>query len=150
MGGLTARTYPVDMLCQACQKNEATVHLIKTTYAESGEERGTEEKDFCEACADAFFANTPGMNPSRGLICFSDSYRSKLYDLLEAAHPEAFDNRDAEACRRGSELMRDFLREHLKRDNIGVNEDAFDMLCQDFFCSHHFYTRIDEFKRKNR
>ncbi len=126
------------------------MHLTKTTYAQSGEEGGTEQQHFCEACADAFFATTPGMNPSRGLICLSDSYRSRLYDLLETAHPEAFDNRDEEACRRGSQLMRDFLREHFRKDNIGVNEDAFEMLWQDFACSHHFYTRSDEFSRKKR
>jgi len=88
------------------------------------------------------------MNSARHLICLSDSYRSKLYDLLEIAHPEAFDNGEAEACRRGSELMRRFLREHLTKDKIELNEDAFDMLCEDFFGSHHFYSRADEHKRK--
>src|SRR5258705_8236697 len=121
------------MLCQACQKNEATVHLTKTEYTESGEERGTEEQHFCQSCADAFFASTPGMNSSRGLICLSDLYRSKLYDLLEVAHPEAFDNSDEYACRRGSELMRNFLREHLAKDKVELNEDGFEMLCGDFF-----------------
>jgi hypothetical protein len=127
------------------------VHLTTTDYAEGlGQDPGTQRKQhFCEQCADEYFANTPGMNSSRGLICLSDSYRSKLYDLLEEAHPEAFDNHDAEACGRGSELMRNFLREHLTKDKIELNDDAFDMLCSDFFCSHHFYTRADEFKRKN-
>src|SRR2546430_811676 len=77
-----------------------------------------------------------------------DLARSRGEDLLEAAHPEAFDNTDAEACRRGSELMRDFLREHLRKDKIEVNEDAFGMLCSDFFCSHHFYSRMDDYRRK--
>jgi len=71
-----------------------------------------------------------------------------LYDLLEAIHPEAFNNKDTEACSRGSALMRDFLRENLKKDNVEVNGDAFDMLCLDFFGSHHFYTRLAEFKRR--
>ncbi len=70
------------------------------------------------------------------------------HDLLETAHPEAFDNSDTEACRRGSELMRNFLREHLTKDKIELNEDAFGMLCGDFYCSHHFYSRADEYKRK--
>ena len=127
------------------------VHLTKTNYAPgSGEELGTEQQHFCEQCADAYFASSPGMNAMRNLICLSDSYRSKLYDLLEEAHPEAFDNHDTEACRRGGEIMTHFLREHLKRDGVEVSGDAFDMLCQDFFGSHHFYTRSDEFKRKNR
>jgi hypothetical protein len=112
---------------------------------------GTQQQQhLCETCADAYFASTPGMNSSRGLICLSDSYRSRLYDLLEATHPEAFDNEDADACRRASEMMRQFLLEHLKKDKVELNEDGFDMLCQDFFCSHHFYTRQDEFKRKKR
>jgi hypothetical protein len=88
------------------------------------------------------------MNAMRNLICLADSYRSKLYDLLEDSHPAAFDNHDSEACRRGSELMTKFLREHLRKDCVEVSGDAFDMLCQDFFGSHHFYTRLDEFNRK--
>jgi len=88
------------------------------------------------------------MNSSRGLICVSDWYRSKLYDLLETAHPEAFDNSTIESCRRGSELMRRFLREHLTQDKIEVNEDAFNMLLGDFLGSHHFYTRIDDYNKR--
>ena len=88
------------------------------------------------------------MNSARHLICLSDSYRSKLYDLLEREHPEAFDNSNTEACCRGSELMQRFLRERLAKDKIELNEDAFNMLCGDFFGSHHFYNRVDEYKRK--
>ena len=88
------------------------------------------------------------MNSARHLICLSDSYRAKLYDLLETAHPEAFDNTIVEACRRGSELMRSFLREHLTKDKIELNDDGFEMLSQDFFGSHFFYSRSDEYKRK--
>ena len=105
------------------------------------------EQHFCQECADAYFACTPGMNSSRHLICLSDWYRAKLYDALEIAHPEAFDNSTSEACQRGSELMRRFLRKHLVEDGIELNEDGFEMLCGDFFGSHHFYTRIDEHKR---
>jgi hypothetical protein len=46
----------------------------------------------------------------------SDEYRSKLFGLPETAHPEAFDNHDTGACRRGSKVMREFLREHLKKE----------------------------------
>jgi len=125
------------MFCEACHLREATVHLTTTVHAVSlGQEAGTQRAaHFCEQCADNYFSCTPGWNSARGLICLSDSYRSKLYDLLEAVHPEAFDNKDAEACRRGSEFMRDFLREHLKKDKIELNEDAFDMLCGEFYCS---------------
>ena len=114
-----------------------------------GQETGTQrEKHFCEQCADTYFACTPGMNPARHLICLSDSYRAKIYDLLETAHPEAFDNSTTELCRRGSELMRRFLRGNLTKDKIELNDDGFEMLCQDFFGSHYFYSRSDEYKRK--
>jgi hypothetical protein len=126
------------------------VHLTTTVevHGLGQEPSAQQEQHFCQECADSFFASTPGMNSARHLICLSDSYRSKLYDLLEAAHPEALDNSDTEACERGSELMRNFLREHLTKDKIELNEDGFDMLCHDFFGSHHFYSRIDEYKRK--
>src|SRR5260221_551430 len=139
------------MLCESCHQREAMVHLTTTAESEGlGSGLGIQrEQHFCEECADSYFACTPGMNSSRHLICLSDSYRSKLYDLLETVYPEAFDNSDTEACRRGSELMRNFLREHLAKDKIELNEDAFDMLCGDFYCSHHFYSRADEYKRKN-
>src|SRR5258706_10930781 len=138
------------MFCEACHQREATVHLATMVHAHGlGQELETkQEQHFCGQCADNYFSCTPGMNSARGLICLSDSYRSKLYEGLEAVHPEAFDNTDDEACRRGGELMQSFLREHLKKDKIEVNEDAFDMLCRDFFCSHHFYSRVDEHKRK--
>jgi len=138
------------MLCQQCGK-EATVHLTRKTHAAgSGEEPVTVEHHFCQTCADAYYANTPGMNPMRSLISLSDSYRFKLYDLLEKAHPEAFDNHDTEACRRSSQIMRTFLRERFKQDGLEVSGDAFDMLCSDFFGSHHFYTRLREFNRKKK
>jgi len=139
------------MLCESCHQREATVHLTATVHVEGlGQERGTPQKQhFCRQCADSYFACTPAMNPLRGLICLSDSYRSMLYDLLERVHPEAFDNKDAETCRRESEWMRNFLREQLTKDKIELNEDAFEMLCHDFFCSHHFYSRADGYKKKN-
>jgi hypothetical protein len=88
------------------------------------------------------------MNPARDLIQLSSFYRSKLYDALEKAHPEAFDNSTTEACIKGSDLMRRFLRKHLTKDNIKLNKDGFEMLCLDFFGSHHFYDRVH--KRKAR
>ncbi len=137
------------MLCEACHQRETTVHLTTTMYkAVDGQEPGMRKQHFCQECSDTYFASTPGMNSARGLICLSDTYRTKLYELLEKTHPEAFDNHDTEACRRGSRVMRDFLREQFKKENIGVNEDAFDMLCQDFFSSREFYARTDEYRRK--
>jgi hypothetical protein len=90
------------------------------------------------------------MNADRRLICLSDWYRSKLYDLLEATHPEPFDNHDSEACIRGCDVMRKSLQKQLKKENLQVSGDAFEMLCQDFFTTHNFYARIDEFNRKKR
>jgi len=138
------------MFCEVCHQRNATVHLVTTLRPQRPDQEPATQREqhFCQQCADDYFACTPEMNSVRDLICLSDSYRSKLYDLLEATHPQAFDNTTDEACERGSELMADFLREHLKKDKIEVNEDAFGMLCHDFFCSHHFYTRIDEYKRK--
>jgi hypothetical protein len=88
------------------------------------------------------------MNSSRDLIRLSNFYRSKLYDELEARHPEAFDNSDNEACLRGSELMRRFLKKRLTKDKIRVTGDAFDMLCHDFFGSHHFYERVERLRKR--
>src|SRR5678815_2139926 len=141
------------MLCESCHQREASVHLTKTVFrktevsgdANEKQAESKQEQHFCTECADAYLFCTPGMNSARHLICLSDSYRTKLYDLLERVHPEAFDNSDDEACRRGSQLMQNFLREHLKKDGIGVNEDAFGMLCSDFFGSHHFYSRMEEY-----
>jgi hypothetical protein len=90
------------------------------------------------------------MNSARDLIRLSSFYRSKLYDELEARHPEAFDNSDVEACRRGSDLMRRFLKKCLTKDGIKLNRDGFEMLCHDFYCSHHFYERADKWKRQTR
>jgi hypothetical protein len=143
-GGGADRVVKVNaMLCEMCQQREALVHLTTTIYkAVAGQEAGTRKQHLCQQCADTYFACTPGMNPCRGLICLSDDYRSRLYDLLEKANPEAFDSHDVEACRRGSRIVYDFLREQLKKENIGVNEDAFGMLCHDFF------GRMDECRRK--
>ena len=129
------------MLSQACKKNEALVHLSST-----GSLRSRSAKHFCRQCADDYWARTPGMNSARDLIRLSNFYRSKLYDLLEAEHPEAFDNSTADACSKGSDLMARFLRRHLLKDNLRLNPDAFEMLCHDFFGSHHFYDRVERLK----
>lgn len=88
------------------------------------------------------------MNSARDLIQLSSYYRSKLYDALEKKHPEAFDNSTTEACVRGSDLMRRFLKKRLNKDNIKLNKDGFEMLCLDFFASRHFYDRIAQRKAK--
>jgi len=125
------------MLCQACRKQEALVHI-------SG---GSASESFCRSCADAYYVSN-GMNSSRNLIQLSNFYRAKLYDELEIEHPEVFDNSDDEACLRGSEVMCRFLKERLAKDHIELNEDGFDMLCHDFFGSHLFYERADKLKTK--
>lgn len=161
----------IPTLCEICHKREAVVHLTttETYYAVEvpiepeipltiGDKapislQGPEtvkEQHFCKECADAFYASTPGLNSSRDLICLSDWYRSKLYDLLEAESPEAFDNSDGEACERGSDLMREFLRKNLTKAGLEMNGDAFEILCADFFCSHHFYDRAEEYSRRKK
>jgi hypothetical protein len=90
-----------------------------------------------------------GFNPLRNFLCVSDSYRSSLYDVLEATHPEAFyDGEDYSKLAQASEMMSAFLRQELKKAKINVNEDVFMMLFLDFIGSHHFYARRDAFKRK--
>jgi hypothetical protein len=128
-------------LCQACKKRDALIHL---SLGSSRRKR----KHYCRECADRYFARTPGMNSARDLIRLSNFYRSKLYDELEARHPEAFDNSDNKACLLGSGLMRRFLKERLTKDKIRVTGDAFDMLCHDLFASHHFYERVDKLKKR--
>src|SRR5437899_9046802 len=138
------------MLCEVCHQREATVHLTQTFYKRAAvvHEPGRTEQHFCQECADAFFASIPGMkNAMRDLICLSDSYRSKLYDLLESTHPEAFDNHDTEACRRGSKLTRKFLREQFKKDSIEVNGEVFNMLLGSFW-SGEFYDRAKKYRKK--
>ena len=121
-------------------------HSTRITSAR-GSRRGR-DKHFCKQCADKYYKRTPGMNSARDLIRLSDFYRSKLYDVLEKKHPEAFDNSTSEACLTGSELMRRFLREQLRKDNMKVSGDALEMLCIDFFSSRHFYDRIEKVKAK--
>jgi hypothetical protein len=133
------------MLCQACKKKEALVHI--STGSTPGLRR-RKSKHFCRGCADAYYVRA-GMNSARDLIRLSEYYRSKLYDELEAKHPEAFDNSDDEACLRGSEVMRYFLKERLAKDNIKLNKDGFEMLCRDFFGSRQFYERTKQYKSKN-
>ena len=134
--GTLAHRDAAKVLCQACKKRGALVHRSL------GSSR-RKQKHYCRECADRYFARTPGMNSARDLIKLSNFYRSKLYDELEARHPEAFDDSDAETCRRGSDLMRHFLKKRLAKDGIKLNRDGFEMLCHDFFCSHHFYERAD-------
>jgi hypothetical protein len=138
----------VPKLCQACKKRDALVFLWTSTTSSTQAQRRRGGKRFCNQCADDYYVRT-GMNSSRDLIQLSNFYRFKLYDLLEERHPEAFDNSTGEACLKGSELMRRFLRAQLRKDKLKLTGDAFEMLCHDFFGSHHFYDRIDKLKAKN-
>jgi protein-arginine kinase activator protein McsA len=139
------------MLCDVCHQREALVHLTSTVHIVGLEQAPTaqQEQHFCRECADEYYSRMPGMNSSRDLICLSDWYRSKLYDMLEVEHPEAFDHSTSEACERASELVRVFLRRELAKAGIELNEDGFEMLWIDFNCSHHFYTRADEYRQRN-
>src|SRR5690349_6495774 len=114
------------MLCQTCKKRDALVFICTRITSALGT-RQKPDKRFCRQCADRYYVRA-GMNASRGLIRLSNFYRSRLYDLLEKQHPEAFDNSTTEACRKGSDLMRRFLRANLKKDHMEVSGDALEML----------------------
>jgi hypothetical protein len=76
------------------------------------------------------------------LIKLSDPYRSRLYDVLELEHPEAFYfGDDHKKLRQAGVAMEAFLRESLKRDGIEVGAVAFDMLNRDFSFSEDYYAR---------
>jgi protein-arginine kinase activator protein McsA len=132
------------MICQTCKKKEALIHISTGSTPSEGSRKS---KHFCRQCADAYYIRA-GMNSARDLIRLSEFYRSKLYDELEVKHPEAFDNSDDEACRRGTDLMCRFLKERLTKDNIKLNKDGFDMLCRDFFGSRQAYERGEKLKSK--
>jgi len=141
------------MLCEICKKQDATVHLTQTTQGSTsmlGLPPGQKELHMCEACADNFFAAGQDTNYMRNLICLSDFYRSKLYDLLESNHPKAFYHGESIAkLHKASETMEAFMREQFKKDNIQVGEDAFQMLRADFCFSHHYYTRADDYHKRH-
>jgi hypothetical protein len=135
------------MLCEACQKREALVHLTSQQRSVSeieGKEVSSSEPvwenhHFCEDCADDYYRKS-GMNSSRDLIQLSDRYRKKLYDRLEAEHPEVFRAGDDE-LRQVAEIMSEFLRKELKREGVELNEDGFGMLFGRFIGSAEFYER---------
>jgi hypothetical protein len=139
------------MLCDKCQEREATHHIISgVPGAGKGEELGMErERHFCERCLDEYLSATPGMSPMRGLIRLSDSYRSKLYDLLAASHPEAFyAGEDYALNQQAGDAARIFLREQFQKEGIGLNEEAFQMLYCDFMLSYHFYTCRNKYNQR--
>jgi hypothetical protein len=138
------------MVCELCKKKVATVHLTHTSIHESGEPINSEQRHFCEDCADNFYANDPGLNSARGLIQLSDQYRSKLFDRLEQAHPEIFRNwaksSNVELIE-SAKVMHKFIREDLKRNGIELNEEGFHMLAAGFIGAAEFYERAERFKR---
>jgi len=139
------------MLCESCHQKPATLHTSKIIYDAAGVAGTTQEQHFCEQCADVYHACTPGLNHLRDLICLSDFYRSRLYDLLETSYPAAFegsDNLGTEARIERVKCIQAFLREQLKKDGIELNESGFLMLYGDFIGSYHFYTRKDEFNKR--
>ena len=94
------------------------------------------------AAIKAGFSSWPAIDPSRHLVCLSAPYRSSLYDLLGAAHPEVFTEADSPLfLQKVSSIMNDFLRQQLKKDNVDVTEDVFGMLFLDFIGSEDFHIR---------
>jgi protein-arginine kinase activator protein McsA len=135
------------MLCEICHQRKATVHVTKTVESAIEQGPGSTEFHFCDQCAETQLESKLQTKLPRDLIRLSDEYRATLFDLLEKTHPEAFDNHGIEACRRGSKLTREFLREQFKKDNIGVNDEVFNMLLVSFW-SGEFYARAKKYGRK--
>jgi hypothetical protein len=130
------------MVCEMCQQKVATVHLTVNRMATDEAAATSSEHHFCPECADRYFAQTPGMNASRGLIELSDEYRSKLLDELEQKHPTVFTWwRERGDVKRNITLMREFLMPRLQVDRIDVAGDAFEMLFQDLTGSDEFNER---------
>ena len=136
------------MFCEKCHERQATVHLTEIARSQVVSDERVTERHFCDICGDDYMKNHPTLGAMRSLLCLSEGYRSRLYDLLEAAHPEAFYAGDDEALStRAAEAMTLFLRDELKRERIDVNEQVFEMLLCDFIGSHLFYSRRDAFNR---
>jgi hypothetical protein len=133
------------MLCEMCHQKEALIHLSgKRTVAGESAPPVLFEHHFCEDCHDEY-CKTQGMNSSRDLIKLSERYRSKLYDLLEAQHPEVFPAGD-DKLREAAKTMEKFLRAQLKHEGIEVNEDGFGMLFGPFIGSSEFHDRCHRHK----
>ena len=137
------------MLCERCHQRPATVHLTEIARSKDVPDERVTERHFCKQCGDYYMQSHPTLNAMRSLVCLSEGYRSRLYDLLEAAHPEAFyDGNDEALSMCAAEAMTLFLRDQLQRERIEVNEQVFEMLLCDFIGSHHFYSRRDAFNKK--
>jgi len=139
------------MLCDYCKQQDASVHI--TQAGEGPFKMGlgqTNKLHLCTDCADKLFAASPGTNQMRNQICLSDFYRTKLFDLLEATHPEVFyRGNDNTKLHEISKLMESLLREQLKKDGVELNEDAFQMLRSDLCFSHHYYDRADDYNKSH-
>jgi hypothetical protein len=99
----------------------------------------TEVHHFCEVCADEFFKKSD-LNSTRKLIQFSPEYRAKLFDRLEAAHPEIFEASDAEMGRAVNTVY-EFLREQLKSEGVELNDDGLGMLAVGFWGADEWHQR---------
>jgi hypothetical protein len=136
------------MLCEHCHQKEATLHLTELARSSIAPGERATERHFCERCGDHYMRSHPTLSSMRSLVCLSEGYRSRLYDLLEAAHPEAFyDGNEDKPSIRAAEVMAQFLRKELKKEGIEVNEQVFEMLLCDFIGCHDFYARRDAFNQ---
>ncbi len=125
------------------------MHLTEIARSKDFPNETVLERHFCEPCSNDYMRGSPTLSAMRSLICLSEGYRSRLYDLLETAHPEAFyDGDDEQLTERAAEAMTLFLREQLKKERIEVNDQVFEMLVCDFIGSHDFYTRRDAFHQQ--
>src|SRR5437016_4487919 len=71
------------MLCEKCKQREATVHLTEIARSKDLPDERVLERHFCEPCGNDYMRGSPTLSAMRSLICLSEGYRSRLYDLLE-------------------------------------------------------------------
>jgi hypothetical protein len=137
------------MLWERCHQRQATVHLTEIARSHLVSDEQVTDRHFCEQCGDYYMKSHPTLDAMRSLVCLSEGYRDRLYDLLTTSHPEAFYDGDDDALgMRAAEAMTLFLRDQLNKEGIEVNDQVFEMLLCDFIGSHHFYTRRDAFNQK--
>ena len=136
------------MLCEQCQKRDAVVHLSGTSQIlPGGEPLALQEHHFCEPCANEYYKTQFGA--PRNLLCLSDWFRERLYDIMEESHPEAFyDGEDEAEVIKAAVAMETVLRDELQKEGISVNEDVFAMLATDLIGSHRYYSRREAWNKK--
>ena len=131
------------MLCEACKKRIATVHVteMRSVVGEPSPP-STTKHDFCAECGDRHLATVQTANSAKDIVQFPAAYRSGLYDELERKHPNVFNWwHSSEEFQVNSELIFQFLRMRLDQDGIEISGDDFITLYEYFIESPEFNER---------